>query len=57
MIAPDRKDKLWSIRMFIYFFNWIVILTFVLLITDLIVVIIAYCAGPDGVQDPEGKFL
>merc|ERR1712029_314095 len=48
LIATDRKDKLWSIRMFIYFFDWIAMLTFVLLITDLIVVIIAYCAGPDG---------
>ena len=34
--------------MFIYFFDWIGILTYVFLITDLIVVIIAYCSGPVG---------
>ena len=34
--------------MFIYFFYWINNLTSVLLITDLIVTIIAYCTGPVG---------
>ena len=48
MISSDRKDELWSIKMFMYFYDWIEMVTKVLIFTDLIGAIVAYCSGPVG---------
>ena len=50
MISSDKKDILWSIKTFKYFFDWIATLTGGLIITDLIVSIIAYFNGPFGTE-------
>merc|ERR1712029_1247133 len=46
LISLDKKDVLWSIKMVIYFFDWIATLTGCLIIADLFFVIITYFSGP-----------
>merc|ERR1712029_175779 len=48
LISSDRKDELWSIKMFMYFYDWIEMVTKVLIFTDLMGAIVAYCSGPVG---------
>merc|ERR1712029_663945 len=48
LISSDKKDILWSIKMFKYFFDWIATLTGGLIIMDLIVSIIVFFSGPIG---------
>merc|ERR1712029_470488 len=46
LISLDKKDVLWSIKMFKYFFDWIATLTGGLIFADLIFSIFAYFNGP-----------